>query len=311
MSMKYKILLLVLLYFSIIGNLTSQKAFKIPLKTKKILFLGNSITYSGKYVAYFEAYLRTKYPQKRYEIINVGLPSETVSGLSEDNHADGRFPRPALQERLKRVLQETKPDLVFACYGMNDGIYLPLDNARFQKFKDGINWLHKEIDKLKVPIVHLTPPIFDERKGKEYAHVLDIYSDWLISQHKENNWKVADLHYPMKNFQKSKRAADSTFALANDGVHPGELGHWIMARALLVYIGATELAKTNEPKTAFNKYKNGWEIFSLVEEQQNIMKDAWLTKTGHKRPEMPAGLAMEKAKILANEIEKRILILLK
>ena len=177
----YKSSLLFLFIFIIANSISyCQTPFKIPPKTKKILFLGNSITYSGLYVAQVETYLRLKYPKNKYEFMNLGLPSETVSQLSEENHADGRFPRPALQERLTRVLAQTKPDLVFASYGMNDGIYLPFDENRFQKYKDGIEWLHTEIEKIGAKIVHLTPPIFDERKGKEYAKVLDIYSIWLL-----------------------------------------------------------------------------------------------------------------------------------
>src|SRR5512133_1780233 len=91
-----------------------------PPAAKRILFLGDSITYSGLYVTYVETFLRLKYPDWNGEIINLGLPSETVSGLSEEGHAGGAFPRPDLKERLDRVLEKTKPDLVIACYGMND-----------------------------------------------------------------------------------------------------------------------------------------------------------------------------------------------
>src|SRR4051812_15319311 len=60
----------------------------------RIVFLGDSITHGGEYVTYLEAYLLTHFPEKHYEIIDVGLPSETVSGLSEPGHAGGAFPRP-------------------------------------------------------------------------------------------------------------------------------------------------------------------------------------------------------------------------
>src|SRR4028119_637531 len=69
---------------------------------KRILFLGNSITWAGNYVNDIEAYLRVQYPKRQLEFINVGLSSETVSGLSEQGHADGSFPRPDLHERLAR-----------------------------------------------------------------------------------------------------------------------------------------------------------------------------------------------------------------
>ena len=39
---------------------------------------------------------------KRYDILDLGLSSETVSGLSEPGHAGGAFPRPCLKERLER-----------------------------------------------------------------------------------------------------------------------------------------------------------------------------------------------------------------
>src|SRR2546426_9734607 len=77
---------------------------------KRILFLGDSITYAGQYVDRFEMLLFTQYPERQFEVINCGLPSETVSGLSEPGHAGGKFPRPDLHERLGRVLTKVKPD---------------------------------------------------------------------------------------------------------------------------------------------------------------------------------------------------------
>ena len=67
---------------------------------------GDSITYSGQYIEFVEAYLRLKDPALRCEFLDLGLPSETVSGLSEPGHAGGQFPRPDLHERLDRVLDE-------------------------------------------------------------------------------------------------------------------------------------------------------------------------------------------------------------
>ena len=60
-------------------------------------------------------------------VIDMALPSETVSGLSENGHAGGKFPRPDLLERLDQVLRISRPDVVIACYGMNCGIYQPFN----------------------------------------------------------------------------------------------------------------------------------------------------------------------------------------
>src|SRR5438445_4326264 len=47
---------------------------------RRIVFLGDSITYAGQYVEAVEAYFVTRFPNRRLEFLNLGLPSETVSG---------------------------------------------------------------------------------------------------------------------------------------------------------------------------------------------------------------------------------------
>lgn len=276
---------------------------------KRVLFLGNSITYAAGYVQSIEAYHKAHFPQQKIEFINVGLPSETVSGLSEEGHADGRFPRPDLHERLDRVLLQTQPDIVFASYGMNDGIYLPLDSLRFQKFKDGILWLHTQIEARGSRIIHLTPAPFDEELGKKpgYAQVLDRYSEWLM-QHK--SWEVIDVHFPMKNYQSTQQKSDPNFALAKDGVHPGELGHWIMAQQILSYLGQKNILQFPSVSDALSPIKDPNAFFQLIVKRHNLMKDAWLSSTGHLRPEMKKGLPLMEALTLSLEIDKQIEALL-
>src|SRR6267154_451145 len=86
-------------------------------KGQRVLFLGDSNTFAGLFVAYLDGYLMTRFPAERWELINLGLPSETVSGLSEPDHP---YPRPDIHERVDRALDKIKPNIVFICYGMND-----------------------------------------------------------------------------------------------------------------------------------------------------------------------------------------------
>lgn len=291
-----------------------SKAQPFSSDTKKVLFLGNSITYGGQYIVDIEAYCTMNYPGQQIEFINMGLPSETVSGLSEPGHAEGKFPRPDLHERLDRVMNIVKPDLVFACYGMNDGIYMPFDQDRFEKYKTGINWLHDKYVKAGIRIIHVTPPVFDElRAGKKgYAVVLDRYSDWLIAQRKLG-WEVADLHYPMKKYLDVHRKVDKAmgidgFQLANDGIHPGAAGHWMMAKYLLLYMGEKKVASAPDVLAAVNHPKKE-ELLKMITQKQAIMKDAWLSAAGHLRP-MNAGLPLDEAKEKAVAIDKQIKTLL-
>ena len=108
------------------------------MRAQTVVFLGDSITYSGDYIARLDAWIETQGWAKKPDLLNLGLPSETLSGLSETGHAGGRFPRPVLSERLERVIKATQPDLIIACYGINCGIYQPFDQTRFQKFQTGV-----------------------------------------------------------------------------------------------------------------------------------------------------------------------------
>lgn len=310
----FRVPFLIVLFFCLIQpTFPGYGQSLFPATVKRVVFLGNSITYAGKYVTAIDVYYQTHYPNQPIEFINVGLPSETVSGLSEDGHAGGKFPRPDLHERLDRVLAQTKPDLVFASYGMNDGIYLPFDETRFQKYKDGIEWLHTEVVKTGASIIHLMPPVYDDLKGgvPGYGAVLDRYSDWLLSQKAAKNWTVIDVHYPMKSFLEAHRRLDSTFAiagfaLAEDGVHPGDVGHWIMAKAILLGLGEGAIALAPDLRTAMVSIPNAAQLIKLISERQTLMKDAWLTATGHKRPGMNVGVPLNEAKAQAAAIDTQI-----
>lgn len=128
-----------------------------PLKgMARIVFLGDSITHGGHYVTLLEAALREAHPDT--EFINLGLPSEGVTGLSEPDHP---FPRPNVHERLDRVLEMADPDLVVACYGVNDGIYHPFSEERFKAYQKGIDTLIKKVQAHGARLVLVTPPPFD------------------------------------------------------------------------------------------------------------------------------------------------------
>lgn len=283
----------------------------LPRSVKRVVFIGNSITYAGKYITDIETVFKTRYPRQKIEFINVGLPSETVSGLSEEGHAGGRFPRPDVHDRLQRILAQTTPDLVFVNYGMNDGIYLPLDSARFDRFKTGMIWLHNEVTATGARIVHVTPPMYDETKGgaRGYAAVLDVYAEWLLGQRTLAQWEVADVHFPMKLYLEQQRNTAPGFSLANDGVHPGDLGHWIMAKQILTYLGEPGLDELNSIDQYVAKVKNGSSIYALITEKQNLLKNAWLSAIGHTRPEMPVAIPLQEALNKATLLDKKIKLL--
>ena len=271
---------------------------------RKILFLGDSITQGGKYVANFEAWLVKKYPDRRYTVINAGLSSETISGLSEDGHAGGNFPRPCLFERLERVLAKTNPDLIIACYGMNCGIYLELDDARFDRYKNGAIRLRAAAKQYGAEIVHVTPPIFDNN-GKQdekfhYDKVLAAYAKWLVAQ-RELGWHVADLHTEMRAKVNAAKAKDPQFTVQPDRVHPNAKGHWMMAQSLIRFFGDEDSANLSSPNELLSKERN-----QLITKRMQTYLAAIHAETNPLRPKTPKKGTLKLAEAHAKELEAMI-----
>lgn len=285
----------------------------------RIIFLGDSITYAGGYIDDIEAYYMTRFPEQHFEFINVGLSSETVSGLTE---ASEKNPRPDLHERLGRVLEKTKPDLVFVCYGMNDGIYNPPDEARLKAFEDGMKSVHRQIAAAGVKnIIHVTPPVFDPAGAKAristngsfgfshpyqgYDEILGQFADWLVAQ-RAAGWQVADLHSGMKRWLADQRKHDPDFNYTRDGVHPDANGHWVMARQILLYLGAPDIENVESPAEMVTANPHGPEILKLVHEQEELLRDAWLNFCGFRRPGVKPGLPVPEAEAKAAGLDKQI-----
>lgn len=276
-----------------------------PPAGRRIVFLGDSITQGGRYVEMIEAAMIAQAPGDRREIISLGLASETVSGLSEPGHAGGQFPRPDLHERLDRALVKARPDLVVACYGMNDGIYHPLDGERTRAFQAGIQRLREKVLASGARIVHVTPPVFDPLPIKDrvlpagkdaypqpfegYNQVLDAYSDWLLQMHRVKGWEVIDLHGPMNRRIAERRKSDPQFTFSRDGVHPGPEGHAFMASVVADAWGL-RLRADGTPD-----HPRGAEILAAVAKKQALLRPAWLSHIGHKRPGVAPGLPLEEA----------------
>ena len=231
---------LFVLIFTCVSHSVSAEQSQFPLDAKRILFLGDSITHAGHYISHIEEqFLLQNRPVP--ELINLGLPSETCSGLSEPDHP---FPRPDVHERIDRALAKVKPDVVVACYGMNDGIYHPYSDERFEKYQQGIQQIIKKVQARGARLILMTPPAFDplplKQKGKllpageekyawfaiyeNYDDVLKKYAAWVITLQDEVDM-VVDLHTPVNAYVAHKREIEPDFTMSGDGVHVNEEGH--------------------------------------------------------------------------------------
>lgn len=207
---------------------------------KKILFLGDSITQAGSYINFLESSLLAASAGVNTGMLNLGLASETISGLSEDAHP---FPRPYVHDRLAEVLSHTRPDIIFACYGINCGIYHPFDEDIFRAYRQGIAQLLKAAEAQQAELILMTPPPYaapvddwtaaradsgrsDFSYAKPYLAYDDVmkrYAEWIMSL--EDKVQVIDLQSPMRQFQ--------ALCYDNDFIHPNLYGHQLMAVTIL------------------------------------------------------------------------------
>ncbi len=224
-----------------------------PRDGLRVVFLGDSITQFGLYVRYVDGYLLSRFPDRQVEVIGLGLSSETLSGTSESGHP---YPRPDVHARLARVLELTRPNLVFVCYGMNDGIYTPPDPARLELYRQGVDTVVRAVKQAGAEVIVGTPPPFDPRPIAaktaplsaaefgyfhpyvDYDGVLGNYANLLLARRGEG-WTVADIHGATRDALAAFRTTDPGFTFATDGVHPLSDGHWLIARPYLEAWGAS------------------------------------------------------------------------
>ena len=300
--------ILILLFFCF-PSAPGQEPFLA--KDHRIVFLGDSNTYAAHFVNFIEAAVGTESADLNLEILNLGLPSETCSGLSEPDHP---FPRPNVHERLDRVLEKTKPNLVIAAYGMNDGMYYPQSPERFAAYQKGILDLVKKVHNTGARLVLLTPPPFDpepmRKTGKllpesapkfawfsiyeNYDSVLADYTKWLNQLDDPRIDLIVDVRKPMLDYIAGRRQKNPDYTMSGDGVHFNQEGHRVIANQLLEAWGVN-------PKTAVDP-----ELQKLVSQRQILLRDAWLTHCGHKRPMTKAGLPLQEAQAKAKELREKI-----
>ena len=263
------------------------------LAGKRIMVLGDSITQGGSYVSFLEYYLDKRYPDEKFDLVSIGLASETLSGLSEPGHP---FPRPCVHERLERALAKVKPQVLIACYGMNDGIYHPQSAERMKAFQDGVLRMIRTAREHGVQrVVLLTPPVFDVtayvqvmKDGDEwhyfrpyvrYDDVLADYARWIMSLRMDGVTTV-DVHAEMSAALAERRKANPNYRLAGDGIHPGDLGHLIMAQAVLKGLG--EKLPDSKPEDELQASLDD-PLYAVVYQRRKLRSDGWLPYVGYTR----------------------------
>lgn len=258
---------------------------------QRVLILGDSIAYDGRWTTRVESALRNTPAYANAEILNLALPSETVNGLSEPGHARGMFPRPGLHDRLPSILKRTQPNLVIACYGMNDGLFQPLNPETFAAYKRGMERMVAACKGAGARVIVLTPPLHGADATKtspqDYDIVLDAFAGWLTTKELEG-WEVIDIRPRLRTLVARERIANPRFRYSQDNVHPDDRGHELLGDVVLEGLWTKlRLPESPQPGSAAR--------LKILGEAQKQLKLAWLSEIGHARPGIPKGLPLTEA----------------
>ncbi|MEO6682256.1 MAG: SGNH/GDSL hydrolase family protein [Ginsengibacter sp.] len=197
-----------------------------PLKKKRIVFFGDSITEAGVkkggYIDLIQSSLNEKGMAENYALFGAGIGGNKVYDL---------------YLRLEDDVLSKKPDVVFIYVGINDvwhktsGTGTDLD--KYEKF---YNALITKIEAAGAKVVVCTPTVIGELKNDENAQDKDLnaYADVVRKIATARNCKLVDLRKDFTDYiDKNNPQNLEQDILTTDRVHLNQKGNQVVADAML------------------------------------------------------------------------------
>jgi lysophospholipase L1-like esterase len=159
-------------------------------------------------------------------------------------------------QRFDRDVAAYKPKYVTILLGMNDGHYIPFDQATFDTYQKDMQEVLKRITDAGATPIPMTPTMFDARLSRQskgwmsddaktlYNSVLAYYGTWLRDVAMENGYGFVDMWGPLNTITMQQRKTDPGFTLIADAVHPGPDGQLVMAAAVINDLGLPRRVST-------------------------------------------------------------------
>lgn len=228
----------------------------------RVVFLGDSITEQRLYTTYIEGYVLTRYPEWKLTFRNVGWGGDT-SWLRQRAHPDEgrlfaadaesqqRMVEDAVRRGLERDVLPLKPTAVTIKFGMNDHSYQPFREDIFNAYIRSQKQLAGVLSGQGARVAFLTPqPIEDKRPDPDKDarnQSLRRFSDGLKELAGKANCAFADQFDPyMALLLRERKDNPPKMIGGGDAVHPGPIGHTVMAWAVLKALGAPAIVSRAE-----------------------------------------------------------------
>lgn len=222
----------------------------------RVVFLGDSITEQRLYTTYIEAYALTRHPSWKLFFRNVGWGGDT-SWLRQRAHPDEqklfaadeatqqRMVEQSVGKGLERDVLPLKPTLVTVKFGMNDHAYQAFREDIFKAYVRSQSQIAKVLTANGTRVAFLTPQPIEEKRPDPDEDIrnksLRQFCDGLKEVAAKSRATFVDQFTPYMAMLKRERASNpAAFVGGGDAVHPGPIGHTVMAWAVLKALGASE-----------------------------------------------------------------------
>ncbi len=221
-----------------------------------ICFVGDSITHNGRWHRYVRTFYATRFPTARFTTYNCGISGDTASGA------------------LRRFAEDIaihKPNVAVVMFGMNDvgrNNYgpektTPADRAKQDRaltnYTANQEKLATRLKELGARLILVTPSPYDQT-GRQADKSLVGVNEALgrcggIVRDLAGRFQagLVDFHEPMTRLNLAGQDKDPAFTLiGKDRIHPGDMGHMVMAYQFLTSqgVGATISTMVVDASTA-------------------------------------------------------------
>ena len=208
-----------------------------PQPGDRVAVCGDSITEQKNYSVLIEEYLLACQPAPHMQAVQFGWGGETTWGFAP---------------RLKQDVLWFKPTVATVNYGMNDGGYQPVDQKRLDDYKAKTKDIIEQLKAAGTRLIVIGGPgaVDTDRfrtfmaQGHDaavmYNKTLATFGDAAREVAAHEGVAFADLHTTMADaMAKFKQLHPDKSFVGNDGIHPENVGHTVMAYAFLKAMGCT------------------------------------------------------------------------
>lgn len=212
-------------------------------KDARVMFIGDSITCNGTFIAHIQEYYMTRFPADRVKLYNAGVSGGNVWG-SALRYLEADL---ALFEPTHAVLMIGMNDIWRGHY-MAKEHYTDIKTERNRLYFEGVALLAEKLYERGIPLIFCTPTPFDDEMaceaeaGKNLAMALTGYGHFCAGLAEKYGAPVVDFNSAMTFFNRERQKKDPAFSLVGaDRVHPTAEGHAFMASVFLRAQGFTDL----------------------------------------------------------------------